>query len=50
MVKCVCDDTGYTCRTTRQWLDKFGPPLSPKTRKFMTVIEPEPNGEEVPSE
>lgn len=42
MVKCVCEDSGYTCRTTRAWLEKYGPPISPKTKQPMTVIEPEP--------
>jgi hypothetical protein len=35
MVKCHCPVSGYTCRTTRKWLDQFGPPISPKTRKPM---------------
>jgi hypothetical protein len=46
MVKCVCEESGYTCRTTRSWLDQYGAPISPKTKRPMTVIEPEPTGGE----
>lgn len=46
MVKCVCEESGYTCRTTRTWLERYGAPISPKTKRPMTVIEPEPTGEE----
>lgn len=29
MVKVTCEACGYTCRTTRKWLDEVGPPLCP---------------------
>lgn len=37
LVKCVCPVTGYTIRTTKTWLDTYGPPISPKTGKAMEV-------------
>lgn len=30
MVKCVCDTCGFTCRTTRKWLDDVGAPHCPE--------------------
>ncbi len=41
LIKCVCEKTGYTVRTTAKWLEEFGPPLSPATKKAM-VVEPPP--------
>lgn len=35
MFKCVCKKTGYLCRVSREWLDKYGPPVSPATKKPM---------------
>lgn len=48
MVKCWCPVSGYTCRTTKKWLEQFGPPISPKTRKPMQTdyIPSEPEAEE----
>lgn len=37
MVKCVCPESGYTVRTTRTWIDTYGPPLSPATKLPMVV-------------
>ncbi|EIP96858.1 SprT-like family [Opitutaceae bacterium TAV1] len=37
LVKCVCEESGYTVRTTRQWLVQYGPPISPATKKPMKV-------------
>lgn len=39
MVKCVCDECGYTCRTTRKWLDEVGAPICPKHRKVAMGYE-----------
>lgn len=35
LIKCECPATGYTVRTTRKWIDEFGAPLSPVTKKPM---------------
>lgn len=35
LIKCVCPQTGYVVRTTREWIDKYGPPLSPATKQPM---------------
>ncbi|WP_157837088.1 SprT-like domain-containing protein [Geminisphaera colitermitum] len=37
LVKCVCEESGYTVRTTRQWLVQYGPPISPASKKPMKV-------------
>lgn len=37
LVKCICAKSGYTIRTTRQWLVTYGPPLSPVTKTPMKV-------------
>jgi hypothetical protein len=37
LIKCVCEKTGYTVRTTRKWLVTYGPPLSPVTKTPMKV-------------
>lgn len=39
LIKCVCDETGYTIRTTRNWLASYGAPISPKTKQPMRIIE-----------
>jgi len=39
-IKVTCPDSGYVCRTTRLWLEKYGPPLSPVTHKPMVIAEP----------
>lgn len=39
MVKCVCEESGYSVRTTREWLRKFGAPLSPANKKPMKFDE-----------
>ena len=46
MIKCECPKSGYSCRTTRQWLDDYGPPLSPVTKKPMVCdyIPTKPGG------
>jgi hypothetical protein len=44
LIKCVCKASGYTVRTTRQWIDKYGAPISPATQKVMKVEWPD--GEE----
>jgi hypothetical protein len=33
--KCWCPKSGYTCRASRQWIDQYGPPISPATKKPM---------------
>lgn len=37
MIKCECPKTGYICRTMRKWLDLYGPPISPATKKPMVT-------------
>jgi hypothetical protein len=37
LIKCTCEKSGYTVRTTRHWLTLHGPPLSPVTKKPMRV-------------
>lgn len=33
--KCWCPKSGYVCRASRQWIDQYGPPVSPATKKPM---------------
>lgn len=40
LVKCECPKSGYTVRTTRKWLDEFGAPISPVTKKPMVFEIP----------
>jgi hypothetical protein len=40
MLKCVCRVSGYTVRTTKQWIEKYGPPISPATNAPMEVEYP----------
>lgn len=40
MVKLTCPKSGYSCRTTRKWLDLHGAPLSPVTKKVMVEVTP----------
>jgi hypothetical protein len=35
MIKCSCDDCGYTVRTSQKWLDLSGPPICPCNKKTM---------------
>ena len=35
MLKCQCGFCGYVVRTTRTWLDEYGPPLCPCNSKQM---------------
>ena len=37
MVKCVCDESGYTIRTARKWIDLHGAPISPMNGLTMRV-------------
>jgi hypothetical protein len=37
LIKCVCPDTGYVVRTTRQWIAKFGPPYGPEGSQMEEV-------------
>ena len=30
LIKVQCDKCGYTCRTTRKWIDAYGTPICPK--------------------
>ena len=41
LVKCECDDCGYTVRTTSKWLDLYGAPLCPCNSEAMTVADAE---------
>jgi hypothetical protein len=41
MVKCECGACGYSCRTTRKWLDQTGPPLCACNKKPMEFEIPE---------
>jgi hypothetical protein len=45
-LKCVCPASGYTCRTTRKWIEQLGAPISPKTGKPMEVVGGEEGGAE----
>jgi len=37
LIKCVCPSSGYVVRTTRAWIEKYGTPISPITKKPMEV-------------
>lgn len=41
LVKCACIACGYTCRTTRKWLDDAGAPLCPCNGEPMMAEDPE---------
>jgi hypothetical protein len=41
MVKCECKDCGYSCRTSRKWLDDAGAPLCPCNKKPMSFEIPD---------
>jgi hypothetical protein len=42
MVKCECENCGYSVRTSRKWLDEAGAPLCPCNKKPMSFeIPPE---------
>jgi hypothetical protein len=41
MLKVTCSTCGYTARTTKQWLDKVGPPLCPCNGEAMVAEEKE---------
>lgn len=47
MVKCYCKKSGYTVRTTRQWLDKYGAPISPVDQQRMEVEWPDEDADTV---
>ena len=38
MLKCVCGKCGYTCRTTRKWLDAAGSPICPCSGEAMDAL------------
>lgn len=40
LIKMTCPESGYTARTTRQWLDKYGALISPVTGKPMVFEKP----------
>ena len=40
MIKCICASSGYTIRTTKEWLVKYGAPLSPVDKKEMSIEWP----------
>lgn len=51
MVKCECEECGYSLRTSRKWLDDAGAPLCPCNKKPMAFeippeLEPEDEDEE----
>jgi hypothetical protein len=47
MVKCECGECGYSCRTSRKWLEDAGAPLCPCNKKPMSFeIPAELEGEE----
>lgn len=35
LIKCTCPISGYVVRTTREWIDRYGPPISPANQKPM---------------
>ena len=35
MIKICCDGCGYSLRTTRKWIDLYGPPICPKENTVM---------------
>jgi hypothetical protein len=35
MIKCECEQCGYTARTTRKWLDEVGSPWCPRHKEAM---------------
>lgn len=37
MLKCECDECGYTVRTTGKWLDLMGAPICPCNDRSMTI-------------
>ena len=37
MIKCECDECGYTVRTTQKWLDLSGPPVCPACMDTLSV-------------
>lgn len=37
MLKVDCQQTGYTLRTTRKWLEQFGAPICPCCKEVMTI-------------
>lgn len=41
MVKCTCGKCGYTCRTTRKWLEEIGPPICSCNKEAMCFEIPE---------
>jgi hypothetical protein len=41
MLKCACDDCGYTIRISKKWLE-VGPPICPTDRKILVAEEVEP--------
>lgn len=47
MVKCECKKCGFTCRTTRKWLEEIGPPICACNKEAMSFeIPPELGGAE----
>lgn len=44
-LKCYCEESGYICRTTQKWLNKYGPPISPANNKPMKVEQKDDNNE-----
>lgn len=39
LIKALCEETGYTTRITRQWLDMFGAPLCACCKDEMQIVE-----------
>ena len=46
LLKCECEDCGYTLRTTKKWLESKGAPLCPCNKQPMSYGENESEGEE----
>jgi hypothetical protein len=44
MVKCACEECGYTARTTKKWLEEAGAPICPCNKKPMAFEMPEGEG------
>lgn len=40
MIKCVCGDCDYTCRTTKKWIDDVGAPLCACNKEAMKIELP----------
>jgi hypothetical protein len=38
MIKVACEESGYTARTTRKWLDEVGAPLCPCHKREMEIF------------